>query len=270
MTGVIGIITFLTVLGLSLIITRLATIALKLTGLSQEVARFQGRSAFTGTGFTTSEAEKIVTHPVRRKIIMWLMIIRSAGLITIIISLILSFVATGTEISRLYRLLWLLGGVLVLWGLANCNAVDRCVNPFIEWALRRWTDVDTRDYANLLNLSGEYSVMEIQVQEGEWMADKTLQKMSLVDEGVLLLGINREQGEYVGVPRGNTKIYAGDTLILYGRTNALRKLDKRRADLTGEYARQEAIEEQQRQMVEQDLQEQQHEAERQGRQPRRS
>jgi hypothetical protein len=84
MLGVIGSITFLTVLGLSLIITRLATIALKLTGLSPEVARFQGRSAFTGTGFTTTEAEKVVNHPVRRKIIMWLMIVRSAGLITII------------------------------------------------------------------------------------------------------------------------------------------------------------------------------------------
>ena len=70
MLGIVGVIAFLTVLGLSLFITRLATIALTYTGLSREAARFQARSAFTGTGFTTSEAERVVDHPVRRRIIM--------------------------------------------------------------------------------------------------------------------------------------------------------------------------------------------------------
>jgi hypothetical protein len=65
MVGIVGIIASLTVLGLSLIITRIATTALSLTGLSWEAARFQARSAFTGTGFTTTEAERVVDHPVR-------------------------------------------------------------------------------------------------------------------------------------------------------------------------------------------------------------
>jgi len=55
MQGIVGIITFLVLLGLSLVVTRLATIALSLTGLSSEAASFQARSAFTGTGFTTLE-----------------------------------------------------------------------------------------------------------------------------------------------------------------------------------------------------------------------
>ena len=111
MLGIIGLVTLLAALGLSLIVTRLATTALTLTGLSAEAARFQARSAFTGTGFTTGEAEKVVNHPVRRRIIMLLMIVRSAGLITIVISLILSFVASPEEGGRLTRLFWLLGGV---------------------------------------------------------------------------------------------------------------------------------------------------------------
>ncbi|MBD3334640.1 MAG: potassium transporter TrkA, partial [Candidatus Eisenbacteria bacterium] len=89
MTGFVGIIAFLTVLGLSLVITRIATTALTLTGMSREAARFQARSAFTGTGFTTHEAEQVVGHPVRRRIIMLLMILRSAGLVSILISIIL-------------------------------------------------------------------------------------------------------------------------------------------------------------------------------------
>ena len=43
---------------LTLLINHIATVALSLTGLSREVARFQARSAFTGVGFTTNEAEK--------------------------------------------------------------------------------------------------------------------------------------------------------------------------------------------------------------------
>jgi hypothetical protein len=69
MIGIIGVIAFLTVLALSMLITGLATSALSMTGLSRESARFQARSAFTGTGFTTQEAEKVVNHPVRRRII---------------------------------------------------------------------------------------------------------------------------------------------------------------------------------------------------------
>lgn len=45
----------LVVLVLSLLVTRIATVALTHTGLSREVARFQARSAFSGVGFTTSE-----------------------------------------------------------------------------------------------------------------------------------------------------------------------------------------------------------------------
>jgi len=80
MTGIVRVAALLTVLALSLLITRLATVALTHTGMSTQAARFQARSAFTGTGLTTSEAEQVVRHPVRRRIVMTLMVLRSAAL----------------------------------------------------------------------------------------------------------------------------------------------------------------------------------------------
>jgi hypothetical protein len=62
-----------------MLINRFATIALSLTGMSREEARFQARAAMSGVGLTTSRAEDIVSHPVRRKIVLWLMILGSAG-----------------------------------------------------------------------------------------------------------------------------------------------------------------------------------------------
>lgn len=70
--------------------------------MSRESARFQARSALTGVGFTTSEAEDVVSHPVRRRIVGGLMMVGSAGLVTAAASLFLSFGGTHNE-QRLVR-----------------------------------------------------------------------------------------------------------------------------------------------------------------------
>lgn len=58
----ISIISLLVVLSLSVLVTRIATVALTYTGLARKSARFQARSTFTGVGFTTAESEKVVRH----------------------------------------------------------------------------------------------------------------------------------------------------------------------------------------------------------------
>lgn len=245
MTGLVGIIAFFTVLTLSLMITRVATIALSYTGLSEEAARFQARSAFTGTGFTTSEAEKVVDHPVRRRIIMMLMVARSAGLVTIIISLILSLAGDGS-LDRLLRLAWVGGGSLFLWLLSRSRYLDHLMRRLIKSALERWTRLDVRDYAGLLKISGDYRVTEIRVREGDWLSGKQLRDCRLPDEGVTVLGIYRRDGRYVGVPRRDTRIFPEDTLVLYGRMKLLQDLPRRRDDSGGQRAHEQAVDAQRR------------------------
>ena len=69
-----AIITFSIIILLGLLINRIATAALMSTGMSKEMARFQARSAFSTVGFTTTESESVVNHPVRRRIIAFLRI----------------------------------------------------------------------------------------------------------------------------------------------------------------------------------------------------
>lgn len=216
MMGIFGIIAFLKVLALSMVITRIASVAITLTGVSSETARFQARSAFTGTGFTTSEAENVVDHPVRRRIIMILMIARSAGLVSILISLILSFANSGdNDIERLMRLGYLVGGVLVLWLISLSRTFGHQLERLIRWALKRWTSLEIRDYENLFNLSGDYGVKELKVKKGDWLAGKTLDDCNLIDEGILVLGIYREDGSYLGAPQGDTEICPRDNIFYY-------------------------------------------------------
>src|SRR5690606_18003162 len=53
-------------------------------------------------------------------------------------------------------------------------------------------------------------------------------------EGVLVLGIERVDGRYVGAPTGDATFRAGDVVLLYGRIDALRRIDQRRRDAGGE------------------------------------
>lgn len=54
----------------------------------KESSKFQARSAFTGVGFITDESERVVNHPVRRRILLLLMILGNAGILTGMASLI--------------------------------------------------------------------------------------------------------------------------------------------------------------------------------------
>ena len=238
----VAVASLIVVLFVSLLVVRIAAEALVLTGLSRESARFQARSAWTGTGFTTAESERVVSHPVRRRIISLLMLLRSAGLLTAASTLMLSFVSVEDRTEGLVRFLCLLGGLMAIWLFARSRWIDLWMSRAIARALKRYTDLDTRDYAALLHLAGEYAIMELEVGPSSWLAGRTLDELRLPDEGVLVLGIARPDGSYFGAPRGGASVQPGDTVVLYGRSPELAALGRRRADAAGETQRRTAVE----------------------------
>jgi len=237
----LAIATVLAALLVSLLITRIATIALSVTGLSRESARFQARSAFTGVGFTTSEAESVVNHPVRRRIVLLLMLLGNAGLVTILASLLISF-ARAEEASQAWqRVGVLLGGLLALFFLATNARVDRAVSRVITRLLHRYTDLDVRDYAALLQLAGGYGVTELEVQPDHWTTGHSLQELQIRTEGIAVLGIQRFDGSFIAVPKGGTVVAAGDTLTLYGHTKEVAQFARRKKGLEGDAAHRAAV-----------------------------
>lgn len=128
--------------------------------------------------------------------------------------------------------------------------------------MSRWTDLDTRDYARLLKLSGDYRISELQVDEDDWLAGKDLNACNLREEGIMVLGIERTDGSYVGAPHGGTPIHPGDTLLLYGRRQALHDLDTRPAGTTGEQQHADAVDAQSREVRRQERREAEHERKR--------
>lgn len=231
---IVPIATVFVVIILSMIVTRVATIALTLTGMSAEIARFQARSALTGAGFTTSEAEQVVGHPVRRRIVSTLMLIGSAGIVSVIGGVALTFTrSTGNQQAATAALVLVAGTAFLLW-LMRRRPVERALSRVIHRFLRRHTDLDVRDHEALLHIHGDYTIAELQVGEDDWIADKTLAEMRLNLEGVLVLGVQRDAGNYDGAPTGTTAVHPGDMLILYGHQDRIAALDVRRKGTAGD------------------------------------
>ncbi|BBZ72492.1 TrkA C-terminal domain-containing protein [Mycobacterium paraseoulense] len=219
----------LAVLAVSLLVTRVATVVLAASGMSGESARFQARSAFTGAGFTTTESEVVVAHPLRRRVVMLLMLVGNVGFVAAASSLILGFRGGATGTSWM-RVIVLAAGLILLVFLSRSPRANRWLTALIGRALRRWTDMEGRDSGVLADLGDGYVVSELAIAENDWVAGRTLEKLRLPDEGMLVLGINRGDGHYVAHPAPDSQLVCGDVLVLYGHADAIADLDHRDGD----------------------------------------
>ena len=183
---------------ISLVITRVATIAFVLTGMSHEAARFQARSALTGTGFTTGESETVVSHPVRRRIVMVLMLVGGAGIVTTFATLMIGF-ADATRGEAFTRLAVLLAAISALLIISRTTWFNRALTPVLARLVDRYTDLEAKDYAGLLHLGSGWTVGQVAISEGRWLAGARLSDLDLRAEGVAVLGVERRDGDR---PRG--------------------------------------------------------------------
>lgn len=230
----IAAITLFLVVSISALITKIATIALIHTGLSTDSAKFQSRSAYTGVGFSTSESEKIMNHPVRRRIIFNLMIIGNAGIVTVMSSLILTFILPETLASKLYGLLTVVVGMILIWLAIRSKWVDRALSALITRMLKKYTDLDIQDFAAILHLKDDFKISEKSIGPDDWMANKTIRTLNLRKEGLIILGIDRDGTDYLGSPNGDALILPDDVITVYGKSVVLMSVFNRKRDFKAE------------------------------------
>ncbi|MFH2204329.1 MAG: TrkA C-terminal domain-containing protein [Elusimicrobiota bacterium] len=242
----VPVITLLMVLALMVLVTRIAAIALTYTGMSHETARFQALSAFTGAGFTTKESEQVVNHPVRRRIMLTLLVLGNAGIVTAVSSLILTFIRSDGTGSIAVKISFLFGGLIVLWFVAASRWADRVLSRIVGGLLKRYTRLDVQDYSALLHLAGEYQVSELVIEPDDWLEGKSVVDSDLRKEGLLVLGIRRGDGVFRGIPDTDTRFEAGDTLIIYGRATSVALIDDRKSGKLGDIEHFDAVLEEKR------------------------
>ena len=228
---------FAIVLVTSFIIVRIGAIAFQLTGLEWSLAKFQALSCFTGTGFTTKEAELITGDAQRRRIASILMVLGNAGLVLMIATVAQSFQAEihiWTGLSTRF-VPFEIPTAVVPW----VNLGLLAIFVYIGFCVLTWPKVSDRlthflrkriikkeifkrvTVEELLLATGGYGVSRVAVQAGSPVIDTTLAESGLRGYDITVLGIVRA-GQTVPNPPANMKILRGDELICFGKLGNIR------------------------------------------------
>lgn len=200
---------------ISFTIVRVASVALKLTGMPEGQARFQALSALTGTGFTTTEAEMIVNYPIRRKTIAYLMIVGNLGLVSFVSTLMISFMRTDAELGSIAeQIVWITGGVGFLWLLMTNSFVDRILCGMIAGLLRKFTMLGRRRYTRLVQLGDGISLVEHQVANDE---AQTIGQLLEHYPNLQSVSVKTHEGKTLTSVSENYVCIQGDAIILFGK-----------------------------------------------------
>ena len=208
----------LLVFAISFFFVRLASVALKLTGLPEQNARFQAMSALTGTGFTTTEAEMVVNYPIRRKIISLLMIFGNLGIVSVLSTLMISFTHTDGDMEAvLLQLAWMIGMTALFFVIMLNPFVDRVLCGLIGLILEKFTFLGGRHYRRMLQFGNELSISEHQ-----FFADESLSpdKVKAALHNFSVLAVRRRTGATEAFSLDMGDIHPGDSLVLFGHDNA--------------------------------------------------
>ncbi len=228
--------TFLIVAVLTTVFTQLSTGALIATGVPPGIASFQARSAFSGAGFTTTEAENVVNHPTRRRIIAATMFAGSLGTPTLVVTVLLGLVAPGPG-STVERTLVVVAGIVGIVLLVGNRPMKRIlVRAGTSYTQRRLLPVLSGERRELISLGAGFVVATIGVQGASSETPRSLRGLDDAIPGIRVLGIRRAE-TFHGEPPVDIELREADELVVYGRRDRLEDLgfsspDQRRSDLS--------------------------------------
>ena len=206
----------------SFIIVRIGGFALELTGIEPEIARFQALSAFSGTGFTTREAERVVGHKTRRRIVTILIILGNAGLVTIIATLVASFTQVEGYMWFFIRLAIIVGGIfgfyqLIIRSNVGQRILDRLQRPLMNRILREAPAVE-----EIFHVEKDWAISLVMIKGSSKSIG--LSVADITAEGdIEILGIDRAD-TYLTRPSLDDKIMKGDRLLIYGNRKSVRRM----------------------------------------------
>lgn len=86
-------------------------------------------------------------------------------------------------------------------------------------------NIEREQVEELLHLSDEYSVSEVEITLDCYIVNKTLAQLQLTKKNILVLAIKSKEGVIL-TPTGKDIIKAGDRLIVYGRIKDIAEIIK--------------------------------------------
>jgi MFS family permease len=209
----------------SFVIVRIGAFALHLTGMEPGVASFQALSAFSGTGFTTRESERVVSHRSRRQIITILIILGNAGLVTIVATLVASFTQVSGYGWFFIRLAMIVVGIFFLYRIIIRSKAANSLLERLRKPLMRRIAIEAPPYEEILHIGGKWSVNLVTIGKNSKHIGLSLAELVATMEDMEFLGIDRT-GVFISRPRTHEKIEIGDRLLVYGSEKAMKNFSQ--------------------------------------------
>ena len=232
-----GAVLFMIVLIASFIIVRIGAVAFQLTGLEWSLAKFQSLSCFSGTGFTTKEAELITNDPRRRRIASILIVLGNAGLVTMIATVASALNPEQVLIVRFsesflpfsipsamvpwINLIVIIVGLLVIYKISTNRKIAGRITRYLRKRIRKKELLKPVSFEELLFLTGGYGITRIEVCENSPLIDRTLMESDLRKNDITVLAVVRGS-ETMPNPTALVTIHKGDELIAFGKLQNIR------------------------------------------------
>lgn len=223
---------FIIVLAASFIVVRIGAIAFQLTGLEWSLAKFQSLSCFSGTGFTTKEAELITGDRRRRRIASVLMVLGNAGLVTMIATIASALNPQNTLLGWLSRsflpfeikdwaIRWVNIGIIMLviytaYRIFTNKMITNKLTNYLRKKVLKKDFFKPVPFEQLLLMADGYGITRVNVSKSSELIDKTLADSELRKNDITVLAINRDNNTLPNPP-ADTKILKSDELFVFGK-----------------------------------------------------
>ncbi len=218
----VAVVTLIVIAMVSLLAVRAGSTALMMTGLSWDAASFQSYSAFFGVGFTTSEAELVVNHPVRRRIIRDLILAGNVGVTSALATLVATLVQNSSGMRPLMIVTGLVVGLGLLLYLTRVSWVQRAIDKAIQRTLEKSGLVRVMDYELLLRIQHGFVVSEVEIVANTPIVNQSLRQSRPWDHGVVILAVKTDGKANEGLPNAKTFLREGDVVTVYGEEHHIK------------------------------------------------
>lgn len=209
------------------LITDVITILFRLTGMTQERARFQAISLLTNSGYTTEESEAVVATSLRRKLARFTMIFGYTFTVTIVSTTVNFFMSLrNSELNQILVHLPLWGAVLGIFYLIRKN---RRIKRLFDNAIEKWGTAlifgKNTNQILLMESYGKMVVAHVYLRNvPEMLRDVTLSESGIRTKHNIMVMMVKGLRQEAQQADANTILHPHDLIIVLGRMEDIREV----------------------------------------------
>ncbi|MFA9422004.1 MAG: cation:proton antiporter regulatory subunit [Sedimentibacter sp.] len=208
-----------------IMIAEIFTVLFRLTGLTEDKAKFQVVSMLTNSGYTTQESEVIATSKIRRKLARITMIFGYAFTVTIVSSVVNLFVAFKK--TQMTYLIWIIVGlgffIAALYLLQKSTRVKKSFNGTIERVGNRIMFGKKSNPIIILDTYGDVVMAEVFLTHVPLILENImLEQTELKSKYNINILLIKRSDTIINNIKGETIVEQDDTLVVFGTRKNIR------------------------------------------------